>query len=155
MTRSPERFHGFDRCLSTPHGSGRPIERREEPVACRVDLPTAVPSEQSAKGVVMLLHEVSPSSVTELGNLLGRPDDVGEEHGREDPVELGILTLDLADEALDLVEEVGALDPSVHLPGKLDELRAGDAFGDVPAVFDRHRAVVRPVHDQGGDADDR
>ena len=44
--------------------------------------------ELGAHDPVVLGEELRPPPVAELGRTLGRPDDVREEHGREDAVRL-------------------------------------------------------------------
>jgi hypothetical protein len=51
---------------------------------------------------MVLVDELLPGDVSELGLACGRPDDVGEEHGREDALELSLPQLD--DEPLDRLE---------------------------------------------------
>lgn len=50
------------------------------------------------------LDEVAPAGVSELRDFLRRPDDVGEEDGREHAVELGFLRPHGGEEPLDLLD---------------------------------------------------
>jgi hypothetical protein len=73
-------------------GTGRPIERREEPVAGRVELAAAEAAELAADGRVMPLEQRTPARVAQQGCDPGRADDVGEEDRCEDalrPVAIG------------------------------------------------------------------
>ena len=64
-------------------GAGRPVERGEESVAGRVELPALEPRELAADDRVMPLEELAPGRVAESRRQLGRADDVREEDRRE------------------------------------------------------------------------
>ncbi len=97
----PERAHALDDRLGTADPPRRSVERGEEPVARRVELPPAVPGKAPADDGVVLLHQIGPAPVAELGLPCSRAHDVGEEDGREDPAELRLLLPQLAHELLD------------------------------------------------------
>ncbi len=78
-----------------------PSNEAKEAVAGRVDLGTSEALEEGAHARVMSLDEVTPTRVAELGELLGRADDVREEHRREHALEFCFLTPDLAEECVD------------------------------------------------------
>jgi hypothetical protein len=62
----------------------------------------------------------------------------------------------LGQERRDHVEDLIRVDADeVVCPRQLDEARAGDALGDVAALFDAHVVVGAAVHDERGDADRR
>jgi hypothetical protein len=65
----------------------------------------ARPCKERAHGRVVALDEVAPPSVSELGQSLGRADDVGEKDRREHPVEVGLLGIHAREEALDFADE--------------------------------------------------
>ena len=93
--------------LCAPDAAGRSVERREEPIAGRIDLGPAEPADERSDGTVMTLDEIAPAAVAELCSLRRRPDDVGEHHGREHTIEIGFLVTDLRHEPFGLVEQVG------------------------------------------------
>ena len=151
-----ERSNGLNDRTRAPDAPSRAVEAREEPVAGRVDLGAAVAREKATDDRVMPFEYVAPRSVSELGRSLGRTDDVGEQHGHEDAVELGLLVpsgrqkpVDLPDDTL-LVsgpwEGVGTRD--------LDELGTGDAVGDESGLR-QGGDIVSPVDDERGDVDRR
>src|SRR5438445_7527075 len=77
-------------------------------------------------------HE--PRSVAELCRALGRADDVGEEHRRQDTVRLRPMP-HAGEELLDLVEDLVGVDPGqMVVPRQLDEARTRDVLGDVAAL---------------------
>ena len=82
-TKWPDRVH--DR-LRAADASRRPVERREEAVARRIDLTPVVAHQLATDRSVMLLEEVTPATVTELGDELGRAREIREEDGRESSV---------------------------------------------------------------------
>ena len=93
-SRWPVRTGSRERARRTP--------RRSRPPRCRA--PTAVAREAAADEAVVLVDELLPADVAELRLARGRADDVGEENGRKDALELRLLVPQLADEALDRVE---------------------------------------------------
>ena len=84
--------------------AGRPVERGQEAVAGGVQLSPPKPVELAADERVVLLEQLPPATVAEIGSELGRADDVREEHGGEDTVERR-MGPDTGQELLDLVEE--------------------------------------------------
>src|SRR5512134_1034060 len=52
--------------LRAPHGAGGSIERREEPIPGRVDLPALIAGEEPSDQVVVRLEQLLPSAVVEL-----------------------------------------------------------------------------------------
>src|SRR5919201_2142077 len=69
-----------------PDRPGRRVEHREEAVAGRLDLPAAVLLQLATDQLVVSIELVAPPSIADLRRALGRPDDVAEHHGGEDPV---------------------------------------------------------------------
>ena len=129
--------------------AGRPVERGEEAVAGRAHLAAAEAAELAADRRVVLLQQVAPAAVAELGGVLGRVDDVGEEDGGQHTVgrRMGPYA---GQELLDLIEDRA--------------IAAATACGRCRAR--RHRApgsarprsgfrpgLVRAVQDQGRHAD--
>jgi hypothetical protein len=68
--------------LRAAHGTCRPVERDHEPVARRVDL-------SAADALVVRGQELAPEPAAQLGRALGGADDVGEQDGRQNPVDVG------------------------------------------------------------------
>ena len=95
---------------------------------------------------VVLVEQLAPAPVAELGRALGRADDVGEEHGREHAIRLGPGP-DAREELLDLVDDrVGIARPDeVLVAGELDELRARDLLrrSSVPPRRSTSRSPAR------------
>ena len=69
-----------------PHGPRRPIEDRKEAVAGRLDLPPAIRVQVVTDAGVVESQQLLPGPIADLFERRGRVDDVGEEHGREDPL---------------------------------------------------------------------
>ena len=105
---------------------------------------------------VVPLEEVAPRSIAHHGCAIGRTDDVGEDHGGEHPVELRFHVGQVGEEAIHALRAVREQLPRVFSAGKLEEDRAGDVRGGIPALLDRFDRIVRDVGherrrlDQGG-----
>src|SRR5262245_16255577 len=99
---------------------------------------------------MMAFEKLAPCRVAYGPHLLGRADDVREEHGREHSVELRLLRPCPGDEALELGEHRFAIAHKrpVLVSGKLDELRTRDLLCDVHGVLERHELVIGSVHHQ-------
>src|SRR5437867_7138897 len=67
-------------------GPSRTVERGQDPVSGRMDLPPPVPGELSPDDALVLADELLPSTVPQLGSRGGRADDVREQDGGQDPV---------------------------------------------------------------------
>jgi hypothetical protein len=78
----PDRTQLLDDCLGAAHCPRRPVERREEPVAGRIDLTTPESAELMTHHGVVPLEQLLPCAVANCAGPLGRTDDVGEKHGR-------------------------------------------------------------------------
>src|SRR5215510_16244556 len=76
------------------HRERRDLERRQEPVPCRVDLPTAERGEPRAEPCVVMPQELRPRPVTQLDQMTRRVDDVGEQHRREHTTGEGLEVLE-------------------------------------------------------------
>jgi len=63
------------------------VERRQEPVAGRLDLASAESVELGANQAVMCCEQVPPTAIARPCERLGRADDVGEHHCGEHPVD--------------------------------------------------------------------
>src|SRR5206468_3485570 len=68
---------------------GRAVEGGEEAIAGRVHLIAAKAAELDANSLVVVLQQLAPRAVAELGRPGRRADDVGEKHGGEHAVRLG------------------------------------------------------------------
>src|SRR5436305_605987 len=82
----PEPADALATSLGAADGARRSVERGEEPVPGRVLLLTAIARELAANEQVVPLEQLAPAPVAELRRPLRRPDDVGEEHRRENAV---------------------------------------------------------------------
>src|SRR5947207_15395646 len=132
------------------------VERREDPVAGRVDDVALVALDLLANEAVVAIEDLSPGSVAEPGGMRSRIDDVREQDPGKHPVRRTYAPRP-GDELLDLVDDpVGALGvQQVIRAGNLDKPSPGDALGNVASKLDGDRAVVGAVQDQGGGADHR
>src|SRR5688500_17091577 len=81
-----ERLDGLTDREGALHCSRRPVERREEAVAERLDLFPAKSPDLTPNGFVVPIQEQPPLPVAELGCAPGGFDDVGEENRREHAV---------------------------------------------------------------------
>src|SRR3954466_10363821 len=90
-------------CTCTFDGSARSVEGSDEAIAASADFAALKAFQLSTDGKVVRIQDVVPLPVAQLCETLGRADDVGEEHGREDPI--GSRRVDRAGKELfDLVE---------------------------------------------------
>src|SRR5262245_41880721 len=138
------------------HGPGGAVERRQESIACGVDLPTPEARELLADERMVGLQHVPPAPIAELAGLACRINDVGEHDRRQNPVGLRSPP-DAGQEFLDLVEirvRVAAEDEMI-VAGQLDVLGAGDALGHVAAGPYRDGAITAAVEDQRRNPDRR
>src|SRR5688572_15785486 len=69
-------------------GACRAVERGEEAIAGRVDLPPSVAVQLPSDQIVVGLQDFAPTAITQLRDPLRRADDVGEEHRGEKAVDL-------------------------------------------------------------------
>ncbi len=83
-----QRLHALDRLQRALGGRGWGIEDGKEPVARGVHLATAVALQRSPDQLVVLLNELTPAAIAQLGGHLGRADDVREEDGRKEALSL-------------------------------------------------------------------
>jgi hypothetical protein len=72
-----ERAHDVDCAL---HGIERLLEGDQEAIAGGIDLASAVAPDLRADNRVVALHQSAPTRVADLGQPLGRLDDVGEQN---------------------------------------------------------------------------
>ena len=77
----PERPNVSRDPRGTADGACRHVERREEPIAGRVDLASFEAAQLRPHEPLELAEELHPSAIAELDGLLGGPDDV-DEHDR-------------------------------------------------------------------------
>src|SRR5205085_8896475 len=132
----PERCDGVHDRTTAANGARRPVERSQEAVARRVDLPSAEPRELAAHGLVMRLEQVPPAPVAELARALGRADDVGEQNRGEHALRFRRLA-HTGEELADLGEELVTVGPrDVILAGQLDVTRPRDSSRQVPRLLD-------------------
>ena len=68
------------------NGACRPVEGGDEPVTCRVHFPTSEAFELASHHRVVGVQHLAPACITQLRGLLGRADDVGEQHGGQHPI---------------------------------------------------------------------
>src|SRR5258707_13780210 len=90
--------------------------------------------------------------VAHLDGTVRRIDDIGEQHGCQNPLKVGLLTLPLpGDEFLDLPAQLGhiALEESVSPVRVLDILRAGNLRGHIPADLYRDQPVLQLAQHHG------
>ena len=167
----PERRHRLRDCAGAANPRCRPVERREEPVARRVDLAAAEALELTSDDRVVTLDEVAPTLVADARGGLRGLDDVGEENGREHPIGFGAAA-NSGQELLHLAEHrVGVADPGqVVAARELHDARAGDSRADHGRLVRRRHQVlaggsprcgavtetcVLPVEDERRDMDGR
>src|SRR5207253_4344765 len=79
-----ERLHVLDQRAGTLDRAARAIECGEEAVPRSVDLVAVKLIQPAADEGMMALEERTPRRVPDLGRMLRRADDVGEQHRRED-----------------------------------------------------------------------
>ena len=130
--------------LGAAHGASRPVERREELVACGVDLVAPEPPEERTHHAVMALHERAPARIAHLGCLRRRAHDVSEQHRGEHPVQIRFLPTYGLGESLDLVEQLilPADEEEVILAGERDEARAIDLVRHPLVFFEGEGAIA-------------
>jgi hypothetical protein len=100
----------------------------------------------------MWLDEVTPRAITESGYTLGRADQVGEEDGCQNPLELGLL-LDRGEEALKLSQHSFPIprERRMLFAGQLDDACVLQLVSDVSGLLNSLVRIIRPVHHQSRD----
>ena len=142
--------------LRAAHGARRPIECGEEPITRRVELAAAESGQLTTRDSVVGTEHVTPLAVTERGGSLGRTDDVREQHGGQDAVDVDGAPR-ARQKLLESVQHgVGVAHPGnvVHA-GKHRQSRIRNVFGEITRLLDAHDAVARPVQDEGRHAHGR
>src|SRR5207247_8916763 len=95
----------------------RAIEGGEESVAHRLDLPPSVAVDLVAHELVVAVEQLPPATIAHPGRALCRPDDVGEQHGRQHSfrrrggADAGEELLDLVEPCVDVTGGVGVVPP--------------------------------------------
>src|SRR5205085_2176231 len=123
--------------LRTSNGTRWAVERGEEPIASGVDLVPPVAGEQRPDGAVVLLEELLPTAVAEPRRLLGRADEVREQDGRQNAVEVCLFFGNRGQKRLNgHGERLGVLDPHHDSrPRKPDRACSSKSAGQVPRVL--------------------
>jgi hypothetical protein len=95
----------------------------------------------------MRLDEVTPRAITDSGYTLGRADQVGEEDGCENALELGLL-LDRGEEVLKLSQHAFPVpcERSVLVAGQLDDSCVSQLVSNVSGLLDSLERIICPVH---------
>src|ERR1700721_1447646 len=131
------------------------VERDNESVACRVHLAPAESTQLVAYGLIVLVQSRTPSLVPEGSGSFRGPDDVGEQDGRQNAVNLEDGTL-ASDELRNLVDERVHRRGEADVPtGQLDEAGAVDVVSEEAAVLDRNERVLACMEHKGGRLDER
>src|SRR5712664_4118844 len=84
----PERSNCFGDRTGATDRACRAIEGRQKTVTNGVHLAAACPAQLTANERVVLLEQLAPTRVAELGHLRSRADDVGEHNRREHAIRL-------------------------------------------------------------------
>src|SRR5688572_3777161 len=120
---------------------GGAVERRQEPVAGRIDLAAPETPQLSSDQLVVLREQLFPRGVPKLGGSLCRSDNVGEEDGREYPIRFGRAAcpgnelLHLPQDRFDVAGPDVRVDPwDLHITG------AGDLLRKIASAFARREA---------------
>jgi hypothetical protein len=128
--------------LRASYGAGRAVERCHEAVSGGVDLSTSETPQFVAHRAVVRVEERMPPLIAQRGGTGRGCDDVGEDHGGENAIDLddGSLT---GQELGDLVCDYVQLRGCGGVPAReLDEGRAFDVVSEVAPVGDRDERVV-------------
>src|ERR671918_1014720 len=130
------------------------VERRQEPVTCRVHLSPPEATERSSHDGVVPLEEIAPPAVAKLGGALRRSNEGGEEHGGQHPIRLRPPS-DAGEELLDLVKQSVLVtdEHQVVMAGQLHERGARDPLSDVAALLHADVPIAGAVKNERGDTD--
>ena len=71
-------------------GRRRRIEDCKEAVTCGIDLASTMLLQRRPHDTMVLLDQLAPCLVTQLGRKISRADDVGEQDGGQEPLHLSI-----------------------------------------------------------------
>lgn len=138
-----ERANGVPDGARAADGPCGAIERRQEPVAGRVNLPSPEALDLSPHPGVEALEELAPAPIAEGGRALRRAHDVHEEHGRQHAVRLGRVAR-ADEELLDLPEHgLGVAEPGqMVLAGELNVACGGNVPTEVTPLLDTNEPVA-------------
>jgi protein kinase-like protein len=147
-----ERLYAADGGGRAPDGAARTVEHGEEAVTGRVDLAPPETGQLTAHERVVALEQVPPRPVAVLDREPGRPHDVGEQDGGQDPVGFGQRP-DTGHELLDLADErvLIARPHELVVAGELHVPGARNVVGHVAPVTGRDRVGPRDQHRRHGD----
>jgi hypothetical protein len=138
----PELFDLVDERRRASDRPSRSVERDEEPVAGRIDLPTPRSRELPPDDRVEALEQVSPSPVAEFCRTFGGGDDIDEHHRQNRPMRFRALAHP-REELLDLLDCFLVSDPRPMVgPWQLDELRPWNMVRDVLPFLEGNGLVV-------------
>ena len=133
----------------------RPVERHDEPIPGRVDLPPSEAVELLAHGPVVIVEERTPVVIAEGSRALGGSDDVGEQHSREDAIDLDRQPLARQEVGGLVGDDVEVGDEAEAAARDLDKGRAGNVLGEVATVCDRQEQTLDDVQHAGRSLDER
>ena len=79
--------------LSAPDGASGAVERGHEPVTGGIDLPPTESAELFSHGSIVSVQERAPALVAQRCGVCGGTDDVGDQDGGEDPIDLDVRSI--------------------------------------------------------------
>jgi hypothetical protein len=128
-------------------GTSRTVEDGKKAVARRLDLPASVTEQLGAHHLVMGGEQVPPLAIAEPSRLLSGLDNVGEQHGGQDPVKVGSRK-SAGQELLDPSQDRARVSRGKQeiRSRYLQVLRGADMTGDIPA--ERRDHVIAGRDDQ-------
>ena len=77
---------GFSNRAGATHSSRRPVKARQEAIAGRINLATAIAFKLLPNQEVVMVKKLFPCPITDLGGPLSRTHDVGEQHRGKDAI---------------------------------------------------------------------
>jgi hypothetical protein len=130
----------------------RTREGSEESVPGALDLLAGEAVELSPDQEVVTVEQLQPAAVAQFGSLPCGVDDVGKQHGGQNPIRLSRVAdpseelFDLFDDRVLITERVGVIDTR-----ELYQLRSGNVLGHIASPFHPGDPVADPVHNESRD----
>jgi hypothetical protein len=127
--------HGVADTAGAAKRSGGAVEGGEEAVSRRVNLAAAEAGKLTANDRMVVLNQLTPSSISERLRPLGRRRNVGEKNGRENPIGLDVSVEPFEEHPDRIRHRVRLPSEGRHVPIlELDKLGTWDLVCDVSAL---------------------
>ena len=130
-------------------GSCRSIKGSEKAISCRIDLSASISIQLFPDNEVMLSENFLPSVIADLSQMLGRINDIGEEHRGQHAIRFG-TSPNSCKKDLYLIQDrfgISFLDHMI-IAGEFDILGSANARRQLPTMLDCDHGITHTVQDE-------